>query len=175
MVWVKIDDHFDEHPKWSDAPGDSVALWLAAMAWCNRNDSIEGFIPTLKLHGRVHVRNLKRTIADLVARDVFHPVEGGFLIHDYPEYQQPEKVKEIRGKRAAAGRKGAAVRWGEKARAAEYADAPPPTDDMAPPIAIAMPNAMATECPVPRSPSSSLTSSRSITGVVADLSERFRA
>lgn len=153
VVWVKVDDHFDEHPKWADAPGDSIALWLAALAWCNRNDSTEGYIPALKLQGRVHVRNLKRTIEDLVARQAFRPARGGYLIHDYAEFQQPEKVKEIREKRAAAGRKGAATRWGEKARANEYAEAPPPTDDMAPDIADEMANAMTNECPVPRSPS----------------------
>jgi hypothetical protein len=155
MVWVKVDDHFDEHPKWADAPGDSIALWLAALAWCNRNESTEGYIPALKLQGRVHVRNLKRTIDDLVARQAFRPASGGYLIHDYAEFQQPEKVKAIREKRSAAGRKGAAVRWSEKARAAEYDAAPPHTDDMAPGIADGMPNAMANECPVPRIPSSS--------------------
>lgn len=158
MVWVKIDDHFDEHPKWADAPGDSIALWLAAVAWCNRNDSVEGFIPAFKLHGRVKVRNLKRTTNDLVERGAFHPVRDGYLIHDYVEYQQPEKVKAIHEKRSAAGRKGAAARWGERARAAEYADAPPHDDTQA--IANGMPNAMteaiAKKCPVPRSPSSSL-------------------
>lgn len=154
MVWVKVDDHFDEHPKWADAPGESIALWLAAIAWCNRNDSQEGFIPTLKLQGRVSIRSVTKTVADLVKREAFHPVEGGYLIHDYAEYQQPEKVRDIHDKRAAAGRKGAAARWGEKARANEYAEAPVPTDDMAPPIANDMANAIANGCPVPRSPSS---------------------
>ena len=58
MAWVKIDQHFYDHPKWAEAPGDSIALWLAAMAWCNRNNSLDGFIPTAKLHGLVNIRNL---------------------------------------------------------------------------------------------------------------------
>jgi hypothetical protein len=160
MVWVKIDDHFDEHPKWADAPGDSIALWVAAMAWCNRNDSTEGYIPAFKLEGRVKVRNLKATVADLVKRDAFHPAEGGYVIHDYPEFQQPEKVREIRQKRSRAGKRGAAARWGAKANATEYAEAPAHTDAMANDIANEMPsdmanempNAMANGCPVPRSP-----------------------
>jgi hypothetical protein len=153
MVWVKVDDHFDENPKWVGAPGDSIALWLAALAWCNRNDSIEGFIPELKLQGRVHVRNLKRSIADLVDREAFHPVDGGYVIHDYVEYQQPEKVREIREKRAAAGRKGARNRWAERDRQREHGEAPPPTDDMANAIASDEASAIANGCPVPRSPS----------------------
>ena len=31
MVWVKIDDHFDEHPKWADAPGDSMFQFYRAL------------------------------------------------------------------------------------------------------------------------------------------------
>lgn len=116
MAWVKIDQHFYDHPKWADAPGDSIALWLAAIAWCNRNDSVDGFIPTTKLRGLVNIRSLRRTSADLVDRTVFHPAERdattGYLIHDYPEYQQPDKVKAIAAKRAAAGKRGASIRWG---------------------------------------------------------------
>lgn len=152
MVWVKIDDHFDEHPKWVGAPGDSIALWLAAMAWCNRNDSIEGYIPALKLAGRVHVRNLKKSIADLVERGAFHPAAGGYVIHDYPEYQQPEKIREIREKRAAAGRKGAAVRWGERARANEYCEAPAHTDADALGMANAIANAIIVEPDLAQNP-----------------------
>lgn len=113
MAWVKIDDRFDEHPKWDNAPGDSIALWVAAMAWCNRNDSHTGYIPHTKTLGLVNVRSHKATIADLLARGVIHAHEGGYLIHDYEEYQQNEKVKAIRAKRAAAGKLGARARWGD--------------------------------------------------------------
>lgn len=116
MAWVRIDQHFYDHPKWANAPGDSIALWIAAMAWCNRNDSLEGFIPAPKLHGLVAVRSVKRTVADLVQRRAFHVAEAdgaaGYVIHDYAEFQQPEKVRAISNKRAEAGRRGAAVRWG---------------------------------------------------------------
>jgi hypothetical protein len=117
MAWVKIDDHFDEHPKWDNAPGDSIALWLAAMAWCNRSDERSGRIPETKTRGLVNVRNHKATIADLVKRGVFHRVDGGFLIHDYEEFQQNEKVKAIRAKRSEAGKAGARSRWADKRKA----------------------------------------------------------
>jgi len=114
MAWVRIDEEFYDHPRWAEAPGDSIALWLAAMAWCNRNDSIHGFIPVAKTSGLVSVRNVKRTCADLVDRGAFEPTAGGYIIHDYEEYQQPEKVKEIREKKVAAGKKGAIARWVKK-------------------------------------------------------------
>lgn len=112
MSWVRIDDHFYDHPKWATAPGDSIALWLAAMAWCNRNESWEGFIPAKKLAGLVNISSVKRTIKDLVDRRAFVPQNDGFVIHEYPEYQQNEKVRLIREKRSQAGRKGASARWG---------------------------------------------------------------
>lgn len=116
MAWVKIDQHFYDHPKWVSAPGDSIALWVAAMAWCNRNESIEGFIPTTKLHGLVAVRSVKRTTGDLVQRRAFHEADldgvAGFVIHDYAEFQQPDKVRALGNKRSEAGRRGAAIRWG---------------------------------------------------------------
>lgn len=146
MPWVKIDEEFYDHPKWASAPGDSIALWLAAMAWCNRNDSTEGFIPAVKLRGLVNIRNVGKTTIDLTARDAFHPEERegvhGYLIHDYVEYQQPEKVRQIAAKRAAAGMKGATARWGNS-------DHPSKANGMATPMA----NAIAHECPVSRLPS----------------------
>lgn len=138
MAWVRIDEEFYDHPRWAEAPGDSIALWLAAMAWCNRNDSIHGFIPVAKTAGLVNVRNVKRTCADLVERGAFEPTAGGYIIHDYEEYQQPEKIKEIREKKVAAGKKGAESRWGK-----------PKSKPMADAIADAMPDAIANEWPVP--------------------------
>jgi hypothetical protein len=143
MAWVRIDEHFYDHPRWCDAPGDSIALWLAAMAWCNRTDSVEGLIPRGQCAGLVNVRNLKTTLRDLVGRGAFEDTPAGFLIHDYVEFQQPEKVRKLAETRAAAGRKGAEARWGEYRRARDYADAPP-IDDA---IASGMANAIAKTCP----------------------------
>lgn len=112
MSWVRIDDHFYDHPKWATAPGDSIALWVAAMAWCNRNGSFDGFIPTTKLAGLVNIRSVTRSAKDLVERHALETTDDGYLIHEYAEYQQNEKVKAIREKRSKAGRKGASVRWG---------------------------------------------------------------
>jgi len=136
MAWVKIDDQFYDHPKWADAPGDSIALWLCAMAWCNRNDAFDGYIPAAKLGGLFAVKNAKRTCADLVARRAFVPHDNGYLIHGYEEWQQNEKVRAVRAKRSEAGKKGAESRWHGKDMANAIAngsqtdgnpDAPPPT------------------------------------------------
>lgn len=152
MAWVKIDDQFYDHPRWADAPGDSIALWLAAMAWCNRNASLDGFIPEPKTRGLVAIKNAPRTCADLCAREAFAKVDGGYVIRNYVEYQQPEHVQRISAVRSASGKKGAAGKWAEKRRAAEYADAPPPPepppDEMANPMANAIANVNGKKCPV---------------------------
>jgi hypothetical protein len=138
MSWVRIDDHFYDHPKWATAPGDSIALWLAAMAWCNRAESFDGYIPAIKLRGLVNIRNPKVSAADLVKREAFTPHLDGYLICNYAEWQQNEKVKAIRQKRSESGKKGAAVRWGSMANDMASAiatdwqsdsneNAPPPT------------------------------------------------
>ena len=44
MVWIKIDDHYDEHPKHAEVGPLGQALWLAGLAYCNRNLT-DGFIP----------------------------------------------------------------------------------------------------------------------------------
>lgn len=44
MPWVKVDDHFDEHPKLAKVGPLGWALWMAGLAYCNRNLT-DGFIP----------------------------------------------------------------------------------------------------------------------------------
>lgn len=47
MPWVRIDDHFDEHPKMSRVGPLGWGVWLAGLAYCNRNLT-DGFIPWSK-------------------------------------------------------------------------------------------------------------------------------
>jgi hypothetical protein len=44
MPWVRIDDHFDEHPKMAAVGPVGWGVWLAGLAYCNRNLT-DGFIP----------------------------------------------------------------------------------------------------------------------------------
>lgn len=145
MAWVRIDEAFYDSRKWTGAPGDSIGLWVAAMAWCNRNDTREdarqGIVPEFTVKGLINVRSIKATLTDLCAREAFHRVDGGYLIHDYEEYQQGERVRAIREKKAAAGRKGAAGRWGDKQEPPDMADA------MAPAMANGMADAITEKWP----------------------------
>ena len=44
MPWVKVDDRFDEHPKHAAVGPVGWGVWLAGLAYCNRNLT-DGFIP----------------------------------------------------------------------------------------------------------------------------------
>lgn len=44
MTWIKVDDHFDEHPKLAAVGPVGWGVWLAGLAYCNRNLT-DGFIP----------------------------------------------------------------------------------------------------------------------------------
>jgi hypothetical protein len=111
MSWVLIDDEFYDHPKWRTAPGDSIAMWVAAIAWCNRSEAWDGRIPTTKLAGLVQVRFPKRTIIDLEDRNAMERDGDSHVVHDFAVWQQIAKRKAISDTRREAGRRGAAARW----------------------------------------------------------------
>ena len=137
MAWVKIDDHFDEHPKIAQAGPLAVAVWLAGLAYCNRNLT-DGFIPWSKAQGLVSwqflgaesddPRGRKRYTVALtcghVGEDVETPfvvdclldaglweeVDGGYLVHDYLDYQ-PSKEQVLAERHATKDR---VSRWRER-------------------------------------------------------------
>jgi hypothetical protein len=52
MAWIQIDDHFDEHPKLQAIGPAAWGMWLAGLAYCNRNLT-DGFIPWAKARSLV--------------------------------------------------------------------------------------------------------------------------
>lgn len=145
MPWIRIDDHFDEHPKHAAIGPVGWGVWLAGLAYCNRNLT-DGFIPysvaeaiggawKVRVPARDDepegdgVRTIKRRSAIwtidigsgmhgehistewvidlLLTHNLWEEVEGGYLIHDYNEYQPTKaQVQEERRKKQAAGQAG---------------------------------------------------------------------
>jgi hypothetical protein len=119
MGWVRIDDHFDEHPKLARVGPLGWGLWLKGLAYCNRNLT-DGFIPRAVAHSMSdfelvdHDDRLYRlgaacgmsgdditsewVIGFLLDAGLWHSVAGGYEIHDYAEYQ-PTKA-EVEAERA---------------------------------------------------------------------------
>lgn len=143
MAWVKIDDHFDEHPKLAQVGPIGWGIWLAGLAYCNRNLT-DGFIPWSKarmlasmevVDGDGNVWRLARTSAmsgedidaDWVTRLLVesglweevcdgHRVTG-YRIHDYADYQPSRE--QVLSERESARERMRQVRENKKKRSPE--------------------------------------------------------
>lgn len=127
MAWVRISDDFYDHSKFDAAGSLGIALWVAGLAWSNRNLT-DGFIPrktalrlldfedaaeAVRTADRNGVSNAPRNgyvtpdvarfVADrLLKAGLWVEAEGGFTIHDYLDYQKSaEQITAERDKNAA--------------------------------------------------------------------------
>jgi general stress protein YciG len=116
LAWVKIDDHFAEHPKIATAGPLAGWLHVCALCYCNRHLT-DGFIParivgTLadftgindEANGEAKPKQLASTLLHV---GLWEEADGGYRIHDYLEYNPSrDEVLATREKRADAGRIG---------------------------------------------------------------------
>lgn len=119
MVWVRVDDHFDEHEKIVGVGPLGLALYVAGLCFCNRNLT-DGFIPAPKarslmdwhgiglfepkgLGGPLHGADGETVAGWLVAAGLWEEVDGGYQVHDYGEYQ-PSREQVVAERKAAAER-----------------------------------------------------------------------
>jgi hypothetical protein len=91
MVWVRIDDHFSDHPKMVAAGPLGLAMQVAGLCYSNRHLT-DGFIPqnvAKKLLDFDDIRGVawKGVVKRLVDAGAWKVVPGGWQIHDYAEYQ----------------------------------------------------------------------------------------
>lgn len=136
-MWVRIDDHFDEHPKMAEVGPLGWGVWLAGLAYCNRNLT-DGFIPysvaesiggkwrirVPDADGRTVVWTVARTsgmsgenietewVIDLLIKaGLWEPTDGGYMVHDFDDYQplkadmttDRQKLSEVRRAAGAIG------------------------------------------------------------------------
>lgn len=110
MPWVRVDDGFAQHPKVVAAGPLAMAMQIAALCYCNRALT-DGYVP----------RAVARTLLDwepvgvtadsvidvLVEHGMWEPMNGGYHIHDFTEYQPTkEQVIALQEARSEAGRRG---------------------------------------------------------------------
>lgn len=158
MAWVRIDDHFDEHPKLQRVGPLGWGVWMAGLAYCNRNLT-DGFIPWAKARTLVSfdvveddgkVWSMARScgmsgedidaswvIDLLVDAGLWEVVENGrgridgYRIHDYEDYQPSKaQIETDRAKKAEAGRLGGLAKAGNRL-ADDLADAKQPPEQNA--------------------------------------------
>lgn len=99
MVWLRIEDSFTEHPKVMDLSDRSFRLHMTALCYCSRNLT-DGVISTKALRVISALVTSARTtanVAELVAANLWRPIDGGHEINDFLRYNPPaEKVKKDR-------------------------------------------------------------------------------
>lgn len=130
MPWVKVDDHFDEHPKMARVGPLGWAMWLAGLAYCNRNLT-DGFIPyttarrlvswdflmprngsdiesiwSVGINTGMHGEDVDSplVIGMLVDAGLWEEVPGGYRVHDFMEYQ-PSKSEVVAERQKWADKK----------------------------------------------------------------------
>lgn len=98
--------------KYWTLPDNAYRLAWDAIAY-SREKLTDGFISSGVLAQVSPAKHPKNAIAVLVERGLWEPVDGGWTIHDYPDWQDTKADVEayLRAK-SAAGAKGAKARWG---------------------------------------------------------------
>src|SRR6478736_5084483 len=144
MAWVRLDDHFDEHPKLAKVGPLGWGVWAASLAYCNRNLT-DGFIPWNKAHmlasfdlidsdGKVwslardgddteFLIDSQWVIAILVDAGLWDVEKDGYRIHDYNDYQPTkQQILDERAKKVAAGQAGGQASAQARAQASAQAE-----------------------------------------------------
>ena len=102
MPWFRLDDSFDTHPKVLMAGNEAVGLYIRCGTYAARNLT-DGFVgeEIVLLYGSDSLA------ATLVRVGLWHRARGGWMIHDYLDYNPSrEEVLSKRRIRAEAGRIG---------------------------------------------------------------------
>jgi hypothetical protein len=112
VAWVRIDDHFPDHPKIVSVGPLAAWLHVAGLCYCNRMLT-NGFIPMSQVDRlsphredqdiHAHPMNLAQRLCDFgLWMGAERKGVPGFLIHDYLKYQHSKKyILEDRAKTAA--------------------------------------------------------------------------
>jgi hypothetical protein len=105
-MWVKLDEHFPEHPKTVAVGPLASWLYVAGLCYANRLQT-DGFIPKVQVHHLLHANGTKpdQLVAKLLAVGLWGPQkrngQPGYQIHDYLAYQPSRKsIEQARRKTA---------------------------------------------------------------------------
>lgn len=85
MPWVKLDDRFPSHRKVALLSDRAFRLHVSAMCWCAENLT-DGHIGDRELALVANIRGIKATAKQLEDAGLWDRVDGGWVVHDYLEY-----------------------------------------------------------------------------------------
>lgn len=106
MTWVRLDEQFARHPKVVAAGPVGMAMQVSALCYCNEYLT-DGFVPHAIVPTLLTISKPGAVVEKLVEVGLWEKVDGGWLVHDFHDYQ-PTKVEvlALREARSAAGAKG---------------------------------------------------------------------
>lgn len=106
MSWVRLDDAAMDHPKILQLTDSQFRLWVKGLCYCQKHFT-DGFIPSLAL---TIARGRSGDTTRLCDVRLWEVVDGGYLVHDYLDWNDSREATNGR-KRRAKDRKRA---WAEK-------------------------------------------------------------
>lgn len=99
MTWAKVDDHANEHRKQLAAGAEACWLWTCGLMYANRQTARDGFIPEAAV-GMLYPFKSAAYAASLalrlVAVGLWEVTDGGYLVHEFEEWNEPKDVREDR-------------------------------------------------------------------------------
>jgi len=102
VPWAKLDDQFSDHPKVVAA--GPLAGWLAVCGLCYASRYLtDGYIPLAQVRKLADLDNAAELTDRLVAAGLWEAIEGGYMIHDYLEYN-PSRAQVLAAREANARR-----------------------------------------------------------------------
>lgn len=130
MPWVKLDDHFPDHPKVDTLSDGAFRLHVAGLCHCARMLT-DGFVAYERVP-RLVPKFRRGQVEELVTAGVWESSDGGWSIHDYLVYN-PSRAKVLADRAAAAeraqrSRERSALRAAARSRVRARPPSPPVRD-----------------------------------------------
>jgi hypothetical protein len=110
MPWVRLDDGFADHPKIMAAGPMASWLYVCGLTYAARMLT-DGFIPASQVRKLADLDNTLALTERLAEVGLWKPVDGGFLINDYLEYNP--SADKVRAERKAAQERMHKIRSGD--------------------------------------------------------------
>ena len=93
--WVRVENTMPESLKVAPLTDRSFRLWMHALCYCSRAKT-DGRVPAALVLSLSPSAN-RRSVDELVNAGLFEPVEDGYLVHDYLDYNPSRaRIRELK-------------------------------------------------------------------------------
>jgi len=103
MTWARFDDGFPGHRKVRRLTDGAYRLHTTAICHC-AHDLTDGFVTPEDVQDMPSIRQAEKRITELIFRDLWSVVPGGWMIHDYLDYN-PSREQVMAERESARERK----------------------------------------------------------------------